>query len=85
MFSHALMLGRRQGGFGFAHFVLRAVSDDDELAGFDLRLVPDDTVFGNPDAVECRSCGVSVCQLGIIVLRSITFTCCGAMWLLSFS
>ena len=47
---HALMLGRREGVFGLAHFVWRAVCDHDELTGFDLRLVFDDAVFGKPDA-----------------------------------
>lgn len=41
MFLNALMLGHREGTFGLAHFVWRAVGDDDELTGFDLRLVFD--------------------------------------------
>jgi hypothetical protein len=52
MFLDALMLGHRERAFGLAHFVCRAVGDDDELTGFDLRLVLDDAVFGKPDAVQ---------------------------------
>jgi hypothetical protein len=36
VFFYVFTIGRRQGGFGFAHFVLRAVSDDNELARFNL-------------------------------------------------
>src|ERR1035437_1860261 len=55
MFFDALMLRHREGAFGLAHFVWRAAGDDDELTGFDLRLVFDDAVFGNPDAVQARA------------------------------
>ena len=49
------MLGRRESGFGFANFVLRAVHDDDELAGFNLRFILNDALFGNPDAIKRRA------------------------------
>ena len=55
VFLHALMLGRREGAFGPAYFVWRAVGDHDELTRFDLRLVFDDAVCGNPDAVQARA------------------------------
>ena len=34
-----------------------AMGDDDELAGFDLRLVFNNAVFGNADAIEARTEG----------------------------
>ncbi len=55
MLFHALMLGHREGAFGLVHFVWRAMRDDNELTGFDLRLVFDDAVFGNPDAGQARA------------------------------
>ena len=64
MFLHTLMLGRREGAFGLAHFVWRAVGDDDELTGF----------FGNPDAARdprlARSSRQSPPRLPALYLRS---------------
>ena len=42
MFFHALMPDHRESAFGLAHFVWRAVGNDDELTDFDLRLILDD-------------------------------------------
>lgn len=55
MFFYALMLGHRERAFGLAHFICGSVGNDDELTGFDLRLVLDDAVFGKPDAVQTCS------------------------------
>jgi hypothetical protein len=55
MFIHALMPGHRERAFGPANFVWRAVGDNDELTRFDLRLVFDDAVFGNADAVQASA------------------------------
>ena len=51
MLFHSLMLGCRKGAFRHAHFVRRTMGNDDIFTGFDLRLVFDDAVFGDSDAL----------------------------------
>ena len=57
---HAMLVkqkgaGRAEDPFSRGHVVESAVRDDDELVGLEGRLVLDDAVFGNPNAVEART------------------------------
>ena len=62
MFFHALMLGHGESAFGLAHFVWRAVGNDDELTDFDLRLVLDDA----PPSRNNLQVGISVWESRVV-------------------